>query len=274
MELSPYYGEQALAVADITVRIRSTDRERINELVAKSQAENKAVTDEQSFNRAKRSVSNLKATEQEIYKAKRAAKTPFEVVLEKIEGLAKDLSKPVIDEQARIIELMKKRVIELEAQRAAEAKKLREKQEAEERAHRMKVRELELQRAEAERKAREAEDALARKLAQEEAARKLEAVNNAETMRLLELEVASMLQEPVHGIVRGGRVAHPWTFKLLNAEQTVRAGSIRLLRIELDVRACNDAVRAQLEIAPDHVPTLPGIEVTQDLSISIKAAKS
>jgi len=274
LELSPYYGEQALTVANITVRVRSTDRERIKELVTKSQAENKAVTDENSFNRAKRSAANLKATEQDIHKAKRAAKIPFEVVLEKIEELAKDLSKPVIDEQARIIELMKDRVRQLEIQRAAEAKKLREKQEAEERAHRAKVRELELARAEAERKAREAQDQVERMKAQEEAKRKLEAVNNAETLRLLELEVASMMQEPVHGIVRGGRVSHPFQYKLINAEATVRAGCIRLLRIELDKRACDDAIRAQLEIAPDHEPTLPGIEVTQDLSISIKAAKN
>lgn len=274
MELSPYYGEQALTVADITVRIRSKDRERIKELLAQSQAENKVVTDENSFNRAKRSVSNLKAVEQEIHKAKRAAKTPFETVLDKIEELAKALSGPVVNEQTRIIELMKDRVRKLEAERAAEQKKLREKQQAEENAHRAKVRELELARAEAERKAREAQDEVERIKAQEEAKRKLEAVNNAETLRLLELEVASMMQAPEHGIVRGGRVSHPRHYKLVNAEQTVKAGSIRLLRIELDIRACDDAVRAQLEIAPDHEPTLPGIEISQDLSISIKASKS
>jgi multidrug efflux pump subunit AcrA (membrane-fusion protein) len=70
---------------------------------------------------------------------------------------------------------------------------------------------------------------------------------------------------------RGTRVTHPWHFELVDPEATIRAGGKRLLRIEVDHLACQDAVKAQLEIAPDKEPTLPGIKVTRETKVSIRA---
>lgn len=271
MELQPYYGEQVLAVTNISVRVRAGDRKRIMELVAKSQAENLVVNSETTFDNATRHGRHLKAAEKEIHEAKRAAKKPFEAVLDKLEEQARTIAAPVVEEQARVIELMKVWVAKLEAEREEQQKKIREQKEAEERAHQAQIREMMAKQQEAERRARAAEDEAARLKAAQEAAQRQAAIEEAERLRSLELEVAAMTQEPVRGIVPGGSVSHPWKYRLINAEATVKAGAIRLLRIELDKRACDDAVRAQLDIAPDHEPSLPGIEVTRDFTIHIKA---
>jgi hypothetical protein len=43
------------------------------------------------------------------------------------------------------------------------------------------------------------------------------------------------------------------------------------LRVELDILACNDAVKAQLSIDPHTPPSLPGIEVTRETQVHVKA---
>ena len=243
MELIPFYGENQLSASHITVRIRASDRQHAKALVARTQAEIKAVTDEPSYTAARRAAAELKNLSKEIYQAKRAAKSPFEAVTASIEDLAKEITGPVDTELERVLEVMTGYVRALEKKQKEAQRALQKRLDEEEKAHQETLRQLEES-----------------KRAQ------------AELERSLELEVRAMTTVPLPGVVPGGRVTHPWRFKLLNATETVRAGCIRLLRIELDLLSCQDAVRAQLEIAPDKAPTLPGIEVTQDINIIIKAS--
>lgn len=243
MDLLPFYGENQLTASKITVRIRTSDKQHAQALVARTSAEIKVVNDEETYTKARRAAAELKNLAKEIYQAKRAAKSPFEAVTASIEDLAREVTEPVAKELERVIDTMTGYVKSLELERKAAQKALQQRLDQEEKEHQEKMKLL------------------------EEAKRQ-----QAELERSLELEMRAMTTEPLPGIVPGGRVIHPWKFKLLNAQETVRAGSIRLLRIELDILACQDAVRAQLEIAPDKFPELPGIEVTQDISISIKAA--
>lgn len=243
MELVPFYGENQLTASQITVRIRTSDRQHAKAVVARTAAEIKEVIDEETYTRARRAAAELKNLSKEIYQAKRAAKSPFEAVAASIEDLAKEVIGPVDAELDRVINVMTGYVRNLEAKQKAAQKALQQRLDEEERQHQERLKLL------------------------EDAKRQ-----QAELERSLELEVRAMTTEPMPGVVPGGRVTHPWKFKLINAAETVKAGGIRLLRIELDVLACQDSVRSQLEIAPDKEPTLPGIEVTQDISITIKAA--
>lgn len=243
MELIPFYGENQLSASNVTVRIRTSDRQQAKALVARTSAEIKEVVDEETYTKARRAAAELKNLSKEIYQAKRNAKSHFEAVLAAIEDLAKEIMNPVDTELARVIQTMTGYVKGLEQERKAAQKALQERLDEEERQHQEHL-----------------------KLLQETERQQ------AELERSLELEVRAMNTEPLPGVVPGGRVTHPWKFKLYDAAQTVKEGSIRLLRIELDILACQDAVRAQLEIAPDREPRLPGIEITQDISISIKAA--
>jgi hypothetical protein len=248
MELSPYYGEKLLTVSDISVKIRSSDRKRVLELTERTAKDITEIKDEDSFTAARRAAGELKAVHGEIYDSKRGAKKPFETVLASIEDLAKELIGKVEVEEARIAGLLKGYVKQLEQKKKDQERLERQMKALEEAAHKEKVRELQSNNASP------------------------EAIHNFEIERSLDLEIAAMNQEQEKGLVPGGRVTHPWKFKLVNAEATVKAGCIRLLKIELDILNCQDAVRAQLEIAPDHAPALPGIEVTQDISVTIKAA--
>jgi hypothetical protein len=248
MELSPYYGEKLLTVSDITVKVRSSDRKRVMDLTQRTAKDITEVKDEDSFTAARRAAGELKAAHGEIYDSKRGAKKPFEVVLASIEDLAKELIGKVEAEENRIGLLLKGYVKELEQKKKDQERVERQMKAAQEAAHQKRMREMQFNHESP------------------------QAIYEAEMARALELEVAAMAMEPEKGLVPGGRVAHPWKFKLVDAEATVKAGSIRLLKIELDILSCQDAVRAQLEIAPDHPPALPGIEVTQDITVTIKAA--
>lgn len=243
MELTPFYEEAALSASRITVRIRTSDRKFAKDLVERTSKEINVVNDEASYTAARRAAAELKNLTKEIYSAKRAAKSPFEAVAASIEDLSKEIMQPVEAELARVIQVMTGYVRALEDKQKAAQKALKERLDQEEREHQERVKLL------------------------EETTRQ-----QAELERSLELEVRAMSTEPARGVVPGGRVTHPWKFKLRDAKETVLAGGIRLLRIELDVLSCQDSVRAQLEIAPDKEPTLPGIECYQDISITIKAA--
>jgi hypothetical protein len=247
MELAPYVADKLLTVSDITVKIRSSDKKRILELTERIKKEITEVKDDESFTLARRAAGELKAAHGEIYDSKRAAKRPFEAVLASIEDLAKELIGNVEAEEERLATLLKGYVKVLEQKKREDQRLERAKKALEEKAHEERVNRL-------------------------QADGQTQAAQLAELERGLELEVAAMNIEPEKGLVPGGRVTHPWKFKLVNPEATVKAGCIRLLKIEVDILACQDAVRAQLEIAPDHPPALPGIEVTQDISVTIKAA--
>lgn len=243
MELVPFYGEQPLAGSNVTVRVRASDRQFIKELIARTTKEVTVVNSEETYTQARRAAAQLKAVSKEVYQAKRAAKTPFEAVTTAIEDLAKELGTPVDKEEERIINLMTGYVRELERKQKQLLKEQQKKLEEQERAHQEKIRQME-----------EKERA------------------QAQLLHELEMEVQAMNAEPLKGVVPGGRITHPFKFRLIDAAETVKAGALRLLRIELDILSCQDSVRSQLEIAPDREPTLPGIEITRETSISIKAS--
>lgn len=271
MDLVPYFGETPFTASQITVQIRASDKTRAQALVKRTSAAITAVNDEATYTAARRAAGELKNFAKEIYESKRNAKRPFEAVEAAIEDLAKELSAPIDVEQNRIIELMTAHVRKLELEKKEAERKLLRQREAEERAHQEKMWQLQAEKEKAEKEARAAQDELKRREAHIEAEIRNQELLDAETARNLEIEVRAMTTEPLPGVVPGGRVTHPHKFRLVDAVQTVKAGSIRLLRIELDILACQDAVRAQLEIAPDREPTLPGIEITQETKINIKA---
>lgn len=272
MDLVPYYGEQPLTVSKITVQVRASDQQHAEELVKRAIAEVRIVKDEPTYTQARRVAAELKAYEKEIHESKRAAKRPFEAVLAAIEDRAKEFSLKVTNEEKRVLDLMTGYVRQLEEEKKAVERKLREKLEREEKEHQRRMAEMRIEKEKAEAAARAAQDELERRKASEEAKKREEALQQAETLRNLEVEVRAMTMEPLKGVVPGGRVTHPRTFKLRNAEETVKAGCIRLLRIEVDVRACQDSVNSQLEIAPDQEPSLPGIEISQETKVQVKAA--
>jgi hypothetical protein len=272
MELSLYYGNEALRASNIAVRVNPQDDTRIKDLIRRSQREVTQVVDEQTFTHARRTAAELKTVHNDIHNSKRGAKLPFEAVLAAIDDKAKEVMGPVDTESKRVLDLVTEWVRMSEAKAKEQEREQREKLEAQERAHLEKMRELQLQKAEAERKARLAQDELDRRLASEEARRKEQALWEAQNLRELELELNAMTREPTPGLVPGGRVSHPFRFKLINPLATLQAGYKGLLRIELDIPACQSSVRAQLEIHPGQPPSLPGIEVTQDISVTVKAA--
>jgi hypothetical protein len=128
-------------------------------------------------------------------------------------------------------------------------------------------------RRKAEELARAAQDEAARQRALTDAARHEAQVAQEELARELAME-ASMVgaEKDRRGLVAGGRVDHHYKFKLVNLRECINAGCINLLRWELDVRACQSSVRSQLDIDANREPHLPGIEITRDLNVSIKAA--
>lgn len=246
MELVPQYGEKPLTFTDISVRIRSSDRKRINELAQRAAKEVTRVDSPEAFTIARRLAGEIKAAKAEIYDSKRAAKKPFEAVLNSIEDLAKELNGVLDEQEARLLALLKLYAKGLEEKQKEEQRLERARKAAEEKAHQEQVRKL-------------------------EAEGKAEAARLAELQHSLDSEVRAMAMTPQPGLIPGGRLLHPWKFKLLDPVATVKANCIRLLKIDLDILACQDAVRAQLEIAPDHTPSLPGIEVTRETSVQIKA---
>jgi hypothetical protein len=270
MELAPYYGEQPLTVSNIVVRVSGADRKRVNEVVMRSKQEIVAVKDDDAFMQARRVAGELKATEKEIQDSKRAAKRPFEAIINALDELAKEVASPVVVEQHRVLDLIAGYVRQLEQKQKEELARQQALRDAEEQAHQAKLREMQLAREAAERRAREAEDELARAKAKAEADAQRQKLADAQQMRDLELEVRAMNMEPVKGLVPGGRVSHPFKFKLLDAEKAVAAGLVRLLRIELNIPNCQDAVKSQLERNPDAQPVLPGIEISQEISVAIK----
>jgi hypothetical protein len=271
MELIPYYNQEQLAARDIEVRLNGEDRARVTEL-CKRTATVTSVHDEASFQAARRAASELKAAATEINSSKRFCKLPFEAVLSAVEELAKEVLQPVGNEQRRIQALLNNYVEKLEAQAREAERKRAEELRAQQLAHEQQIRAMEAAKQKAEETARKAVDEAERERAKTEAARNELLLAQAELERTLELEVASMEQEPSRGLVPGGRVDHPFKFRLVDAEKTVKAGCIRLLRVELNILACKDSVRSQLEIAPDRDPELPGIEVTRAINVSVKPA--
>jgi hypothetical protein len=244
MEIVPLFGDQIVTASSVEVRVDPEDRNRVRALVERVSAVTE-VSDDVTFAGARRAAGELKAMLDEIEISRKAAKQPFDAVGTKIGDLAKDIAGPVKAEQNRILGLLGAHVARLEAAR----------------------------------KEQERRDAEARRLAEEEAMRKIKEAKSAREREQaqLALDLAGDVEdlgkdhEPVRGLVPGGRVDHKFDFELESIQQVCAAGLWRLVRWELDIRACQDAVKNQLDNGIEE-PRLAGIRVTKRLSVSVKSA--
>jgi hypothetical protein len=272
LEIIPFLGESRVVTTDFRIQIDPDDRKRVESLLVRS-SDVVVVNNNDTFAIAKRVAGQLKAMLQEIQDAKRASKRPFEQVETAIDDLAIQAGKPVEIEHTRVLGLLNRYVAEIERAEKEEARKKAEALQAEIAEQKRKLREAQLAQAEAEAIARQAQDEADRLKAREEVRRRQEAAEQAELEQGLALEASQIGNDvPVKSKVPGGRVDHPYEFKLVSVQAVVKAGGWRLLRWELDKRACADSVRAQREINPDAEPSLPGIEITQRVSVSVRAS--
>jgi hypothetical protein len=270
VEIVPYYGDQQLSVSSVQIRINPEDRKRARALLT-STADINLIADDEGFTKAKHALGQLKALLNEIEVSKKSVKQPFDAVINSISETAKELWDPVINEHRRIQELLNEHVKTLEAKRKNEERERREVQRRIQQEQDRKIHEAHEAQRRAEEQARLAQDEAARQKAKADAAAQQLLAVQEQLAKELAIEASNMFESGHRGFVSGGRVDHNWEFKLTNVEETIRAGSLRLLRYEIDFRACQDACKKQLELDPNCEPTLPGIEVTRKLNVSVKA---
>jgi hypothetical protein len=273
MQIQPMFGDEIITASNVEVRVNPDDRQRAKAVVQWSSAIT-GVTDDDTFAAARDAAASLKAMVDEIEISRKAAKTPFTAIGRAIDGAASNVSTPVENEHRRILGLLNGYVVKLEANRQEE-----QRREAEAKR---------IAQEEADRKVREAEDAQAKaqkelQAAQDEIERaRLKIVAQQRENQLLQEQLARELQADVQeldepeaprGLVPGGRVDHLYEFELVDVAATVKAGCWRLVKWTLDIMACRDSVKNQLEmLPPDQEPTLPGIKITKKLNVSVKAA--
>jgi hypothetical protein len=272
MDIVPYYGQDSLAVSEVVVRVNPEDRSRAVALVKRT-GEITQVEDESGFQAAKRAAGELKALLNEIEAAKKSAKLPFAAITEAIGAQATDVGTPVQNEHRRVLELLNRYVARLEALRDASERARREEQRRIEAEAQKRIAKAEAAKHKAEEEARVAEDEAARQKARADAATQQAQIAQEELARELALEASLVgAEKDRRSLVAGGRVDHTFEFKLVNLRECINAGCINLLRWELDKRACDSSVRSQLEIDPEREPSLPGIEITRKLNVSVKAS--
>jgi pyruvate/2-oxoglutarate dehydrogenase complex dihydrolipoamide acyltransferase (E2) component len=272
MDIVPFYGQEPLSVQHVAVRVNPADQERADALVLRTSAIVK-VEDNKSFNEAKSSAGQLKAILNEIEIGKKAARQPFGAITEAINEQARLVGNPVENEHKRILGLLNSYVAQVEARQKAEERQRAEAIRLQQEEHDRKIKEAQEAQAKAEAQARAATDELARVKARADANAQLLVAAQEQLAKEMAMEVAAIgSDKPRRGLVPGGRVDHPYEFKLKNLRETINAGCINLLRWELDMRACQDSVRAQLEIDPNCTPSLPGIEITRKINVSVKAS--
>jgi hypothetical protein len=245
MELHPFIGDEMIAASSIRVRVEREDQERVTALLARTKVI-REVTDQISFDAARRLAGELKAMDRDIQASKRAAKTPFEAILAAIEQLAKDIWAEGKSEQDRLLGALNGYVARLEAARKAEEEK----------------------RLAAEQARKEEAD---RRIAQAQLERDAAKAAQLQAEKEISESMDRMFAEPPKALVPGGRVDHKYTFKLVDLPQLINNHRLELLRWELNHSACMNAVRLQLERNPDKTPILPGIEITREISVSVKA---
>ena len=270
MEISPYYGNEPLAINSVVIRVNPGDKKRAQALLAETSAV-VAVTDNDTFAQAKYAAGQLKSLLNEIEASRKATKQPFDAVIQAIAETAKGVAVPVGDEHKRILSLLNGYVARLEQARRAEERAKREEAARIQAEHDRKIAEAREAQARAEQEAREAQDEAARQKARADAQAQMLLAAQAQLSKEIAAELAELDREPAKAFVAGGRVDHKYTFRLVDVTQTIRAGALRLLRFEIDHLACQDSCRAQLDIDPNQEPTLPGIQVTRTINVSVKA---
>jgi len=136
------------------------------------------------------------------------------------------------------------------------------------------VREAEAARTKADAELRAARDEIERSKLREAAQRREAELLQEQLAAALASDVEELGKdtEPLPGLIPGGRVDHVYDFELVDVNTTVKHGCWRLLKWSLDIRACQDSVRTQLEGIPEMEPSLPGIKITKRINVSVKAA--
>lgn len=271
MEIVPLVGTQPITADTVSVNVNPDDRARAKALVLRTSVIT-AVSDQDSFLVAKRAAGQLKAMVNEIVDSKKAAKRPFAAVERAIDDLAGEVGKPVADEHSRVLDLLNGYVARLEAAAKEEQRKKDEALAKQIAAQQEQLRQAQAAQLKAEEEARGAKDEVERINAQAEAKRRAEVAEAAKLSSEMAGEIAKIGEKPKRSFVPGGRVDHPYEFKLVDLQACLKAGGWRLLRWELDKRSCQDSCRAQLELNPDAQPVLPGIEITQTVNVSVRAS--
>ena len=270
MKMEPWLGDQLITASKVEIRVNAEDKERANALVTETSAV-RSVEDDQQFTVARRAAAQLKSMLDEIELDRKHVKQPFAAVARGIDDLAHTIGEEVMREQQRILKLLAVYVERLEAAKREEDQRKAELQRKAQEYADQKVREAQEAQRKAEMELRAAKDEIDRAKLKAEAQKR----ENQLLQQQLERELADEIivdEEPQKGLVPGGRVNHTYEFELVNVQATTDARCFRLLRWELDIRACQDSVRNQLELSPDQEPTLPGIKITKRLNVSVKAA--
>jgi hypothetical protein len=272
LQLIPYVGQEPMRSDSFSIVVSEEDRHRVTRLLMRCRGVT-SVNDKDSLAQAEVAAGQLKALINEIDDAKKAAKRPFSAVEQTIENKAQEISEGLRIENKRILSLMNAHVAQLEAQAKAEQRKREEALRIEKARLEKIAAEARAQQLKAEAEARAAQDEAERLRAQIRAKQMEEARQDAELDQVLAAEVANLGVKPQPSLLRGGRVDHPWKFRLVDVEAVVKAGYTRCLRIEPDILACRDAVKAQLERrGPDATPSIPGFEISRETSVSIRAS--
>lgn len=273
IQIQPYFGEEVITSSNVEVRVNPDDRARALALVERTKNIT-YVTDKASFEEARQAAGQLKGMLDEIETARKQSKQPFTAVGRTIDDLAHKVADPVLNEHKRILAQLNRHVAELEAarkmQERLEAEAKRKAQEESDR----RVQEAELAKAKAEEALRLATDEIETAKFKLIAQQRENMLLQEQLRRELQADVDELEpREPVPSLVPGGRVDHVYDFELVNVQATCDARCYRLLRWELDIMACRDAVKNLVEmLPPDQEPTLPGIKITKRLSVSVKAS--
>jgi hypothetical protein len=272
MEIVPYVGEQQLTASAVIVKVNPADRRRVADLITRTK-QVELVDDNNSFSTAKRLAGEAKALINEIEASKKAAKQPFRDVAAAIDQLVVEVGNPLVQEHIRLLAMLNFYVSELERKAQEEEKRRAEAQRLKDEETQRQLQAAAQKVAQAELEARQAKDEAARLRAQQEAQARQLALAQVLLDQQMDAEIAGIGDhQPKPALVPGGRVDHPWKFELVDVLTTIQAGRLRLLKWTLDIRACQDAVREQLEDKPNDPPILPGIRVWQEISVSVKAS--
>jgi hypothetical protein len=273
MMLVPYVGNTPInAASAVTVVTDPADQQRVNALVARCSVFG-LVDDEQSLCVARRLGGEVRALENEIANEKRLAKAPFRAIENAIEERAKEIAGPLLAEKWRLADLLAAHVARLEAAEKAEQQRREAALQAQVAQQQKQIQEAQDARKKAETELRTATDEAAAVAAREAVLKAKLAAAQAQLSQELAEEASKIgAGQPVRGKIPGGRVNHPYDFRVTSVRDALKAGFLRLFRWELDKRACADEVRAQLETMPETEPRIPGIEITRTIKISLKPA--
>ena len=271
MNISPYIDNQELTASSVSVRVNPEDRQRAESLVARTR-EIVIVNSHDTFAQARHAAGQLKGMIEEIEDARKACQRPFKAINEAISNQAHIVGDAVAQEHRRILDMLNGHVARLAAEAKAEEQRRAEERRRQESEHQRKVEEALEARRQAEERARLAQNEAERQKARADSNAALARAAQEQLARELASEIADIGNQAPRGLVPDGRVNHTWEFRLVNVRETIKSGSLSLLRFELDKLACLDSIKSQLSIDPQTEPSLPGIEVTRKINVSVRAS--